>query len=238
MSLLILLKLLFAHILADFILQTDRICLGKKEEGSVKYGFQALHAFTHAAVSYLLVAQWENWIIPLVLFVTHGTIDIVKSNYWKETVGTFIADQLLHLAVIVGLWVALFGTPAIYASLFGHWETCHAWTVGIAYLLLLKPSSVFINLFVQRWTLVESKRESLPNAGQWIGYLERILILTFMLAGYFEGIGFLLAAKSIFRFGELSKAKEIRTTEYVLIGTLLSFTMAILIGMATIKIIV
>lgn len=40
-----------------------------------------------------------------------------------------------------------------------------------------------------------------------------------------------LAAKSIFRFGELSKSKEIKTTEYVLIGTLASFTIAILTGL-------
>lgn len=72
----------------------------------------------------------------------------------------------------------------------------------------------------------------LPNAGQWIGYIERILILTFVLIGSIEGVGFLLAAKSVFRFGELNKAKEIRTTEYVLIGTLASFTIAILTGIA------
>lgn len=58
------------------------------------------------------------------------------------------------------------------------------------------------------------------------------LILTFVLVGSFEGVGFLLAAKSVFRFGELNKAKEIRTTEYVLIGTFASFTIAILTGIA------
>lgn len=75
------------------------------------------------------------------------------------------------------------------------------------------------------------------NAGKWIGYFERILILTFILTGTTEGIGFLLAAKSIFRFGELSKAQEIKTTEYVLIGTLASFTIAIIIGLTVLQII-
>ncbi len=45
-----------------------------------------------------------------------------------------------------------------------------------------------------------------------------------------EAVGFLLAAKSIFRFGELNKAKEIKVTEYVLIGTFASFTIAVVIG--------
>ena len=48
----------------------------------------------------------------------------------------------------------------------------------------------------------------------------------------------LLAAKSVFRFGELNKAQDIKTTEYVLIGTLASFTVAILVGFATLLLIV
>jgi hypothetical protein len=49
--------------------------------------------------------------------------------------------------------------------------------------------------------------------------------------GYFDAIGFLLAAKSIFRFGDLKEAKDRKLTEYVLIGTLLSFGIALLIGL-------
>lgn len=57
-----------------------------------------------------------------------------------------------------------------------------------------------------------------------------------MLVGCMEGIGFLLAAKSVFRFGELTKAKEVKITEYVLIGALSSFTIAILIGAVALKV--
>jgi hypothetical protein len=63
-----------------------------------------------------------------------------------------------------------------------------------------------------------------------VGYLERVLILSFVVTGYVEGAGFLLAAKSVFRFGDLNKAKDIQTTEYVLVGTLMSFTIAVLTG--------
>ena len=72
---------------------------------------------------------------------------------------------------------------------------------------------------------------SLPEAGKWIGYLERILILTFVITGNMEGVGFLLAAKSVFRFGDLNKAKDIKTTEYVMIGTMTSFAIAIIVGL-------
>lgn len=71
----------------------------------------------------------------------------------------------------------------------------------------------------------------LKDGGLWIGYIERFLILTFVLMSYHEGIGFLLAAKSIFRFGELKNETEIKRTEYILIGTLLSFVLAVCVGM-------
>ena len=57
-----------------------------------------------------------------------------------------------------------------------------------------------------------------------------------MLVGCMEGIGFLLTAKSVFRFGELTKAKEVKITEYVMIGTLSSFTIAILLGAVAVKV--
>ena len=97
-------------------------------------------------------------------------------------------------------------------------------------MLGLKPASILLGTFIAKWTPVNNEKNSLPNAGAWIGYLERVLILTFMLVGCIEGIGFLLAAKSIFRFGELTKAREVKITEYVMNGTLSSFTIAILLG--------
>lgn len=60
----------------------------------------------------------------------------------------------------------------------------------------------------------------------WIGRLERFLILTLVLLKQYEAIGLLVAAKSIFRF---SASRSVG--EYVLIGTLLSFTIAITVGL-------
>ena len=166
-----LLKLLFAHVLSDFVLQTDTICRKKNGYGREMITYQLLHSLIHAVVSYLVLADWSNWIVPVVIFITHLAMDVVK------------------------------------------------------------PTSVFLALLIKRWTPQDGGGSALPNVGKTIGYLERILIQTFVLIGRFEGVGFLLAAKSIFRFGELSKASEIRTTEYVLIGTLASFTIAIMIGL-------
>ena len=48
--------------------------------------------------------------------------------------------------------------------------------------------------------------------------------------GQFAGIGFLVATKTIFRFGDLTSSKDRKLTEYILIGTLLSFGLAIIFG--------
>jgi hypothetical protein len=104
--------------------------------------------------------------------------------------------------------------------------------VFTGFILLTKPTSIIIKNIISIWT-PESKTDddSLQNAGNYIGILERLFVFCFILMGHFDAIGFLLAAKSIFRFGDLKEAKDRKLTEYVLIGTLLSFGIALLIGL-------
>ena len=74
------------------------------------------------------------------------------------------------------------------------------------------------------------REKSLPNAGKYIGILERLLVFIFVVTGHWEAIGFLVAAKSVFRFGDLKDSRDRKLTEYILIGTLLSFGIAIIVG--------
>lgn len=232
MNLIILLRLVCAHLIGDFTLQTDKICEGKKSEGGKRIYYLMLHSFIHAVLAYLFVAQWKNWIIPVVVFTTHLLIDRFKNNKGKEKeLKTFIIDQMAHLFIIFFLWAVFFTDLSHWIIIFENGRSGQFWVIASAYLLILQPSSLLLGMFIKKWTPNEIEDKSLPNAGKWIGYLERILILTFILTGKIEGVGFLLAAKSVFRFGELNKAQEIRTTEYVLIGTLASFTIAVLLGL-------
>ncbi len=227
----ILAKLLCAHLCSDFLFQTDVINEGKRKSGIKGIGYQLLHSAIHAGAAYLFVAEWACRFIPVIIFTSHFVIDLIKCKSFSEkSLSTFLADQFCHIAVIVSVWYIFFGRKTDLA----HFDLCsvNAWATITAYILMLKPSSVFLSLFLGKWAPTSPSTQSLPNAGQWIGYIERILILTFVLIGSIEGVGFLLVAKSVFRFGELNKAKEILTTEYVLIGTLTSFTIAILTGIA------
>jgi len=68
--------------------------------------------------------------------------------------------------------------------------------------------------------------ESLIRAGRIIGALERILSLIFIVNNHYEAVGFIIAAKSILRFRDTDTAK----TEYLLIGSLLSFLIVVALG--------
>ena len=61
-----------------------------------------------------------------------------------------------------------------------------------------------------------------------IGWFERLLVVTFMLLGDMAAIGFIAIAKTILRFGESRDDREF--AEYVLCGTLISFSVAVLLG--------
>jgi len=77
----------------------------------------------------------------------------------------------------------------------------------------------------------EITAESLPGAGRLIGTLERGLIFALVLSGQSAGVGLLVAAKSILRFGAVRDDRAL--SEYVLIGTLASFGWALVVAFAT-----
>ena len=79
--------------------------------------------------------------------------------------------------------------------------------------------------------LPDGEDESLHRAGQYIGVLERLFVCEFVALGNLQAIGFLIAGKSVFRFGDLRKARDRKLTEYILIGTLLSFGLAMGTGL-------
>lgn len=90
-----------------------------------------------------------------------------------------------------------------------------------------------VNLYLATYTAklkdahekaASSPERGFPDGGKLIGQLERFLIFLFVMTGQIEGVGFLVAAKSVFRFGELSDHKNRLEAEYITIGTLMSFS--------------
>lgn len=224
----VLVKLIAAHLICDFVLQTDAFCEQKNKLNGKGVVFQLLHALLHAIAAYVFVAQWSLWWIAVVVFCSHFVIDIVKSMLKRpDSMFLFFVDQLMHVSIL-----ALFSYYIVLTGRIVGCERFSIWVIASGCLVLLKPTSIIISQFFnnKNWNLATDDM-SLPMAGRWIGYFERILVMTFMLLGSYEAIGFLMAAKSIFRFGELKEKSEIKRTEYVLLGTLMSFTIAVIVAL-------
>lgn len=217
-------KLLLAHLLGDFLLQPDS-WVADKEKRKHLSPYLYLHAALHGILAFLLVAEWSFAPFALLLAVIHGCIDYTKLRY--QTPDTkrlwFIADQLLHLASLAAISLYIKG------FLYFNPPSDAFWLVFTGLVFLGKPASIIIKTLISVWVPSQTPdTESLQNAGNYIGMLERIFIYGFILTGHFDAVGFLLGAKSIFRFGDLTGSKDRKLTEYVLIGTLLSFGLAML----------
>lgn len=223
------LKLLLAHFLGDFVFQPEKWVQEKssKKHKSPKLYF---HALLHGAISMLLVAEISFWPYAILIATTHLVIDWSKLAFQTpESIKRwFFIDQFLHLAILVAISFLLWGGQ-IDLSVIDQERTLLVITATV---FLSMPCSVLIRTLISAWTpkTEDDRRHSLENAGKYIGILERLFVFLFILTDHWEGIGFLLAAKSVFRFGDLKESKERKLTEYVLIGTLLSFGIAMLTG--------
>jgi hypothetical protein len=225
-----LIKLLLAHMIGDFLFQSKNWVLAKEKKKGKSWQLY-VHSIIHGVLALLFV--WEFWFWPYALFIaiTHFHIDWLKLNFQKEEsrLRWFFIDQVLHLSVIFGLFLFLEG-PIDFSfneiSLHVFWLI----TLGLAFISLASPIVISIILQSLANEIAEDQNNSLGNAGKIIGVLERVLVFVFIISDNWEGVGFLIAAKSIFRFGDLKEAKDRKLTEYILIGTLLSFGIAILVG--------
>ncbi|MFN3162915.1 MAG: hypothetical protein ACE37N_05420 [Pseudohongiellaceae bacterium] len=99
-----------------------------------------------------------------------------------------------------------------------------------AYLLLLHPASWFIKTVLKRWIeQLPQNSTSLISAGAMIGFLERFLMLTFILLEEYTAVGFVLALKAAYRFKDTAEHPQ---AEYMLMGTFLSLTVTLIVGLA------
>lgn len=214
--------LVLAHVAADFLLQPDRMVVGKRKP---------LWFAAHIAIVLATACATTGTLHPalLALALAHAVIDAGKLALPRQNAAAFALDQAAHGATLIatatflpglfagGLWSAQPTLPALFALAAGA-----IWTVragGHAIGLLMAPWTALIRL------------DGLPNGGRAIGQLERGLIFLMVVGGLPEGIGFLIAAKSVLRFGTVRE--EAKLSEYVIIGTLASFAWAMLAAYAT-----
>lgn len=223
---LILFRLIVAHLIGDFLLQPTSWIEDKRKKKN-RSKFLYIHGAIHGIIAYLLLAQWSNWYIPLLIASSHIIIDSWKISS-KENTRNFIIDQILHGIVLIISWLIVENKIIALNEIIGNiYHEENIWVVIMGYMAVIWPMRFVIALATNRWRK-EIQNEGLMDAGKWVGQIERILILTFVIVNKFEAIGFLIAAKSIFRFSDINKDRK--EAEYILIGTLLSFALSIVWG--------
>ena len=223
--------LLLAHVLADFVFQTDRMA-----ENKARPLWLGLHVAIVLGLAVALTGAWSPWLLWLA--AAHLGIDLVKIGL-GDRFGTFLADQAAHLASLAMVAMVV---PGLWES--GLWVTQTTLPAGPLPLIALHAAGLIVAVRAGAFAIVKLLRplaiagedgalgQGYPLAGRMIGQLERALTYLLVLVGQPMGVAFLVAAKSVLRFEATSTDR--RAAEYVLIGTLASVGWALVAGYAAV----
>jgi hypothetical protein len=243
-----------AHLLTDFVFQTTSL-VERKQRG--KFTAYLQHGLIHY-LSAVIIAGFvlrgslfllRTHLVIAALTLAHLLIDFAKIQLAKKYPAcdgswAYISDQLLHfLTVSLAAWLL---SPAVPFRLLGApFQEARSMpnrflAVPVIYLGVMFGGGYLIRFLVRSLAegikshSPEKASEQLQNAGLYIGWLERFLVVTALLLQSPATVGLILTAKSIARYPEF---KSERFAEYFLIGTLLSIAIALLGGAVLAKVI-
>lgn len=219
----LLIALVTAHLLADFVFQTTHMVLNKHRPLIML--MHGLHVFPLPALF-----SGGAMMLSLGIALSHVAIDLVKVHLAPDTLLTYLVDQGAHFAVL--LMAVMWLPDAVLA----HWwpplstDMIQIALVLSGFITATMAGGVAVGHLMARFKS-EAQPEGLEYAGRMIGLMERGLIFLMVMIGEPSGIGFLIAAKSILRFDTVSRDQKM--SEYVIIGTLASFGWALAASFAT-----
>lgn len=244
------LVLLIAHLLGDFPLQTRGMVQGKVAGRAGAYG---RHLGMHLLVTLLALALFlpatlataTTWLAVALLVAGHLALDLAKSaivraDRARDRWPLFVADQILHVALVAAAAMLLTRQAP-------DWAAAWTWWLGerdrVLVVLAVLLASVFPSGYLIRYLLTPLSDEladaaerdepgsdriaSLTNAGLYLGWVERALLVLAFAAGSFTAVGLIVGAKSVARYPEF-RSRDF--AEYFLIGSLISVLIAALGG--------
>lgn len=241
------LALLLGHLLADFPFQTDRLVDQKRQGEVVGYFKHGLIYYLSSATAVgLFTSVWPlsfrflTGMLALVLIhliLDFAKISLIRNRKIDDTAWTFLLDQVLHAATVAGAsWVIIASSWTDLTTAIGWLQSPSGATLmvtAIIYIAIIFGGGYLIRYFTQPLlaqlpTGSSDSPEQLKKAGMYIGWLERFLMLTALALKTPALVEFILAAKPIVRFPEIRDARLF--AEYFLVGTLLSFAIAVIGG--------
>ena len=195
-----------------------------------------LHIVIVFASTFVLSGLWQ---ISIAIALLHWLVDSIKIEVQLQTAIKpnllFTIDQLFHFLIIATAWFWYFNLfdkllqtisiPFVNYK-FSLILLAYAWIYyPIGYLIKFATQSINHTTAIQVST--STAEEKIEHGGKLIGQFERIIILTLVLLNQYEAIGFLITGKSIIRFADHNSNLR---SEYVLVGTMMSYALAILTG--------
>ena len=235
------LAIYLAHLLTDFVFQTTRI-VSNKHRGEWR-GY-LIHGVTHYLAVMAIVTLADPYRLPTLSFqllavslslvhllVDWAKVSLIKSHRIPDNAFAFVLDQAIHLVTVIGAVFLLVHPSQTFVLWLNRIRLLQEsiLLVSVVYVLVIFGGGYFIRALIDPlWKEEEGQtareHQEVINAGLYIGWLERFLVLTALFLQSPATVGFILAAKSIARYPEL---KSVRFAEYFLIGTLLSVAIAI-----------
>ncbi len=221
--------LLTAHLIAEFALDQDwRL---KKSIWLVA------HIALVGAGTVILLGTYSIWML-LPILAAHLVIDGVSMWLPDDSARRTILEQAVYLSLLFCLsayfpnelargWWGVLGTNGLNSYL------------GVLCMLSgiivnLQVGAILIKKVVLQFTSqIQNNIVGLEDGGLYIGLLERALVMLLIFIGQPAGVGFLITAKSILRFGDVKDAEQRKSTEYIIIGTFMSFGWGLLISVLT-----
>jgi hypothetical protein len=115
----------------------------------------------------------------------------------------------------------------------------HALALSLGFILCLEETNMLLRVLLKALEVnpPQQDQSTPPDPGSFlrgglVGSIERMLIFVFVVHAAFNAISFVIAAKGIARFNEMTKSAS---SEYILIGTLLSALFAMALGLAAMQ---
>jgi hypothetical protein len=244
-----LLALLAGHLIGDFVLQNDSLAERKRKN----QWWIFVHVLVVSSVTWVFLGSFTAWYFVLPVAVSHFLVDSVKVKLQlkNNAVGSNISEdmnpngafmlvlgsQFLHIILLTLIWLTVRNWLPVTT------ENCWTGYWGLQYakaLILISgfAAGVWGIAVAMRYQMIPlareippNKKEGLQRGGKTIGLLERTLILIFVLIGKPEGVAFVVAAKSVFRIGDLTDHTDRLYAEYIMIGTLRSITYALVVAL-------
>jgi uncharacterized protein DUF3307 len=229
--------ILLAHLVGDFILQWDSLARAKSE--SLKGVL--FHGLIVSAVTLLFAVAFDPSWWPWAVFIgaTHTLIDAIPIGlrHWRPArhqlfpLTRLVIDQLAHISII-GLALIESGYitwSSLIHDLGSALHTYRILTIVLGYAFVAMPAWIMIEFTV--YALVNGTAPDFSHAikNKYIGSLERGLIATFVLVGQFILIPIVVLPRLFFDSSSLVGNQ--RVTLY-LAEWLASLAVAIVIGLA------